>query len=473
MLRLTALPTLIACSLLTAGCEEYQPPERKPRKPAVEAEAKPQPASQSTSGAGSASASGVSAAPTPPFVPDGFFLVTVADKDQGQPLEGAEIRSIPLRRFDNLGLTSKGVGDPASDAQDDIEYLAWFGEEARTNEKGEALLPYWEEEGRLALTVRHGVLFNQRNLKKDGKKFVDIKARNRGSVIVEMVDPEGRTLLNTAAVVQRIGRYGQEDVASAPTREDGTAVLDFLERFKNKFEPEDQLAVAQLGLFTAQPVRPVSLADLPSNVQLPAQPVGSLELAFTGANDLPVFGLLEVELSIKDAPEGASEPVIVQTDTGTIRFDHVGLGLQLVAKARRPGGDAVGELELAGPTEAGQVVSETYDANLTGLTLAGRLLWPDGTPLVREGVDYELVRKSFFDAGSTSDLLRTRPDGSFQLFRPHASTQVTWDEVRLELSWQDLNGGPIYTATWSKTQVPVGLEDLGDVTLEQQPEDDE
>lgn len=460
-----------ACGGLVACEADYVPPSREPRKPA-EVEPEPAPTSKAEPRSDSVGTSQASAKPTPPFVPEGFFLVTVADKAKGQPLVGAEIRSFPTRVIDPLTLTSQGIGNPKSEVQDDIEILAWLGEVATTNEKGEALLPYWEAPGRLTLTARHGNLFDQRNLKKDGKKFVDINARERGTVIVDLVDESGLPLNDGGVVVQRIGAYDFEEITSAPVRDNGTAVLDFLDRFKNRYEPSDTFAIAQLGLFNEPVARPIQIPGSPKRMELPGQPVGSLELAFKGANDQPVFGLMEVELSIKDAAENASRPVIVQTDSGVVRFDHVGLGLTLDVQARRPGGDSVGELEVVGPTEAGQVVQAEFDAELTGLTITGRLLWPDGTPLVREGVTYEFTRKSFFDAGATRDLVRTRPDGTFQLFKPHASTQVRWDEVIVDLSWQDLDGGPVYSYSWSKTDVPIGLENLGDIVLEEQPVED-
>ncbi|MHC4375494.1 MAG: hypothetical protein ACYS26_02735 [Planctomycetota bacterium] len=465
ILAATAFGGLVACEA------DYVPPSREQRKPAAE-EPEPAQAPKPTPLVDNVGSSEAAAKPTPPFVPDGFFLVTVADKAKGQPLVGAEIRSFPMRVIDPLALTSKGVGNPKSEVQDDIEILAWFGEVATTNEKGEALLPYWDAPGRLTLTARHGNLFDQRNLKKDGKKFVDINARERGTVIVDLVDESGLPLNDGGVVVQRIGAYDFEEITSAPVRDNGTAVLDFLDRFKNRYEPSDTFAIAQLGLFNEPVARPIQIPGSPKRLELPGQPVGSLELAFKGANDQPVFGLMEVELSIKDAAENASRPVIVQTDSGVVRFDHVGLGLTLDVQARRPGGDSVGELEVVGPTEAGQVVQAEFDAELTGLTITGRLLWPDGTPLVREGVTYEFTRRSFFDAGVTRDLVRTRPDGTFQLFKPHASTQVRWDEVIVDLSWQHLDGGPVYTYSWSKTDVPIGLENLGDIVLEEQPVED-
>lgn len=471
--RVTATGLLLAAAFGgLVSCEaDYVPPSREPRTSAEE-EPEPAPAPKPQPVIDSVGSSEAAAKPTPPFVPDGYFLVTVADKEKGQPLVGAEVRSFAMRALDPLAMTSKGIGNPKSESQDDIEVLAWYGDVATTNEKGEALLPYWEADGRLTLTARHGNLFDQRNLKKDGKKFVDINARERGTVIVDLVDEGGLPLDAGGVVVQRIGAYDFEEIASAPVRDNGTAVLDFLDRFKNRFDPTDKFAIAQLGLFNEPASRPIQIPNSPNRVELPGQPVGSVELTFKGANDQPVFGLMEVELSIKDAAENASRPVVVQTDSGVVRFEHVGLGLTLNVQARRPGGDSVGELEVVGPTEAGQVVSSEFDAELTGLTIAGRLLWPDGTPLVREGVEYEFTRKSFFDAGVTRDLLRTRPDGSFQLFKPHASTQVTWDEVIVDLVWQDIDGGPRYTYTWSKTSVPVGLENLGDITLEKQPEED-
>jgi hypothetical protein len=465
LLAATALGGLAACG------GEYEPPSRATPRSSTAKESEPAKRPEPAPRVDATNSTEVAAKPTPPFVPEGFFLVTVADKERGQPLVGAEVRSFAMRNLDPLALTAMGVGNPESEAQDDIEVLAWFGDVATTNEKGEALLPYWEAEGRLTLTARHGNLFDQRNLKKDGKKFVDINARERGTVLVDLVDENGLPLSAGGVVVQRIGAYDYEEIASAPVRENGTAVLDFLDRFKNRFDPADKFAIAQLGLFNEPVSRAIQIPGSPPRIELPGQPVGSVELTFMGANDQPVFGLMEVELSIKGAGENASKPVVVQTDSGVVRFDHVGLGLTLDVRARRPGGEAVGELELVGPTEPGQVVESEFDAELTGLTLAGRLLWPDGTPLVREGVEYEFTRKSFFDAGTARDLVRTRPDGSFQLFKPHASTQVRWDEVLLELTWQDIDGGPRYRYSWSKTDVPIGLQNLGDITLEQVAED--
>ncbi len=264
------------------------------------------------------------------------------------------------------------------------------------------------------------------------------------------------------------------DVATQITDESGRAVFhDFNILQTTVMASEDGLLVA-LGIplpegsdpgMTRQPAVP-TVAGVGDAIQLVLPETGSIVLKLVEANGdaCTVDGFARLQ-----DPTGQGQRITLsKSSAGEIRFPWIGLGLELTGFLRFDGSSQEQEFPIIGPVRSGEVI-ELEVTRVAWPSLSGRLLRPDGSPVLATRLDASVIEGTAGFDFPFGDSILTDSEGRFRL-------EIALDDLeeetpavvyRLTLDGPDMIRLEAELA-WDRSTDPDGAE-LGDVTMTAPP----
>lgn len=352
-----------------------------------------------------------------------------------------------------------------------------FGVEHGCDEHGVVLVPRttrrsWVMAGS---EPRHGLARVQ-----PGAASVRVELENQHCLSVEVVDRAQRPAANVRLVLLERDEIEWSRIWSGQSDERGRATMHTLDEDVSKAALRLVLGTA---LVRSQPAQfEFTLATVPSApVRLVVDAGGVVELSLVDADGQPIEFAADMRLEIDRERAGELPLPMLEgwlqcwpSRDGRARYEHVGLGLPLVALASAPALDFA-DHDFEGPKLAAEIVHATVALRNAASIVRGRLLDVEGRALSQRTVEASATR---VDAGRRRGYERlfeteTKPDGTFA-----GKLSSLWDGV--DISRVDLlvpmNGcSPARVevacppATIERVPLPHAVIELGDVIVHPPP----
>ncbi|MCC6409861.1 MAG: carboxypeptidase regulatory-like domain-containing protein [Planctomycetes bacterium] len=430
--------------------------------------------------------------------------VVVRNAYGGAPVKDAEVRWAALASV----ATERGSLEPDLYEVLVRDELFERGEPlARTDADGRAHFERPAEHG--FVCVRAGELRGAERAYAEDSRELSLSIYPDFAVDVEVVDPSG------AAVdeLQVSLRYGRPDEhwSACATRVPlvhGRARLEHAGFLQGRIGYDRRFFVGIDGWYGPPPMVAIPTAKAPDTpVRLALPPSGSVAVRFVDELGRPTMPLGFACIGEPArAPENAAwraftelPPELrcagyVRPDAADsrVRLRRVGLGARLQARAQRNELSTPSFVEFDGPARAGEEVEVEVRLGAGCVTLAGRVLWPEGAPLVEYTVEHLFADSSAEPPPSARSwffrALPLAPDGRFVVDlapdrlgapdRPGASGRelaLLWRRMPSPLprapepQWES-HPLPLYRSIALDERWTPGFHDLGDLVLEQLPE---
>ncbi|MCK6447232.1 MAG: hypothetical protein L6Q99_12655 [Planctomycetes bacterium] len=296
-------------------------------------------------------------------------------------------------------------------------------------------------------------------------------------VTIEVLDSRGAPAANVEIALLEFELGSWTDVETLTTDERGR--VEFQELGYHSPDEQGRLRAASALAACIPEFLEFDVDEPPTSpLRLQLEATGSVELQVTDARGEPLAVPTKLSLELDERmpdplPFGlASRATLVAwSDDGRARFEGVGLGLELAARARTDGLEFTDRL-VPGPTTAGELVTIQIPIVRAEPRVRGRLMTADGAPLSAR------VRLSVLQIEgrewTLADSLAIDASGEFQIYLPWYSAQAPQlRELRVdtrEPGATPLRGRASWPARHTVQDIaPRDEYDVGDVVCEADP----
>ena len=402
---------------------------------------------------------------------EGGLPVRIVTLEGEQPVAGAEVFAAAL-------------GEDLPEAPEELGALdAWIeehGHALRSDEQGLVAVPRGER--KTLVVARSGELWGRATLPtggappppEDGQPEPHLLTLAPDATLTALVvDPAGAPVSGVPLELKRVMNSWKRDVAQETTGADGRATFAHVQAHRTGGEEPERWELQVAALLEQPLVRPVDPTAVPAEpVRFVLPATGSVRVRVRDAFGAPWLRDAQVVLSIIRPGErreispfssNKREQRSRNTDTGEVRFERVGLGLELAASVTRLAGQIKNSAYGPGPQVPGQEAA---------LELAF-------------GTDHPVVQVRLFDADgllAEGQSIRVRTEAqAMSLGSRHDQWPVTDAEGRVRFDVNagfaegdtriaTLKRGPRDEPTDSarldlSRKLAAGLHDLGDLTL--------
>lgn len=313
-----------------------------------------------------------------------------------------------------------------------------------------------------------------------GAASVRVEIEDKHCLSVEVVDRAQRPAANVRLVLLERDEMDWSRIWSGQSDERGRATIHALDEDASN---ADVRLVLGTTLIRSQPAQfEFTLATLPSApVRLVVDDGGVVELSLIDSAGQPIQVLAEMRLQI-DRERRGELPLPMQegwlqcwpSREGRARYEHVGLGLPLVASASAASLDFA-DRAFEGPKLAAKVVHATVTLRRAMSILRGRLLDVEGHPLGERSIEASATRVGASRERGYERLFesQTEANGTFL-----GELSSSWDgfelaRVRLLVTMNGRPPAPVELAcppaTIDPVPTPHSVIELGDVIVHPPP----
>jgi hypothetical protein len=345
-----------------------------------------------------------------------------------------------------------------------LESRVWNVKRYRADPDGVVLLPRTH---RFAHAFcEHGDLWGWVELESEPRyEAIPLRLMPDADVAVRVVSGRARAAVAGAEVALRyeVDPESVETLATAFTDASGLARFLHIRQYTSYYWAHtEKIRVELAGVFAGDEGIEIDPADVPPLVELEAGVLTALDVSIVGLDGRPVQEAVQVIVGLGSAPENAIKAVSSVAYGGRVAFEQLGptLDVALVGRTRHGARTAVVEA-LTAPNHGGRI-PVTLVLSSAGPRVTGRLLTPDGAPVVERDLVVLLG-----DAAALARVVadsRTDADGRFELSSGMLSSNEAMT-VRLTLK----EDAPDLAKTLTLDAPVVGERDLGDLRLERVP----
>lgn len=391
------------------------------------------------------------------------MLVRVISAETGQPIAAAEVLVADIDEEDMPRVQSLLL--ETRDVEAVLEALSVV---YRTGADGTVRVPAVGGEG--AVAARKGSLFGVAREQVRGRAEIEIACAPSTTVSALVVDEQDHPVADAPVALRVLRDHGSHTPLALRTDARGIARFRRPELFLA--EPGVTGAALALdgpiGALVEQAFDPAAPPETPLRLAMPAY--GSVAIEVRSAS-----GELWSEpavVSIAEHVAGRPEERLEFTSGGTIplqagaaRYQPVGLGLSLEARAVRLDGGRIGATVAPGPLRPGEVARVVIQESLEYARLTGRLVDQAGAAIAGAQVFAEVITVHDGRSDSNGSGFRTDSAGRFRIELsqrrpPPGGTR----RLRLrEQSERGVSGRGAEIAL--DRELPPGETDLGDVVL--------
>lgn len=407
--------------------------------------------------------------------------ILVLRRADGSPVPGAEVLVLTLREEQEREAAEEFFLGASVDA-----FIEKFGVKHRADAAGVARVPPPNDD--TVLMARQGTLFGlgewreMRQMRGPGGR-VPIEVEESPDLLIRVRDDAGRPVAGIM-VALRVGSgdYFSFDLLRARTGEDGIGRIGKAAAFARLFSPMEgasHSAALATVLATAVAV-PVDVANLPTEpIELVLPPHGSVRVLLRNPDGTPAQAPLLVALAkARVNPEDDDDwlapgmpgfdALSGRTESGSILFERVGIGLSLQASAVFPGAPQASVARRPGPQRAGETVEIVLTEQRDYPILLAQAQDRDGRPLANQPLKVRFLMQDDQVDRRNDQETRTDASGRVRL----ALRPVAAEEQALAILWERpaADGLPELTARTALDQaLRPGESELGIVRLLESP----